>query len=480
LTGRQRLTTLILLLKAIEKTLDNGKKIEKKAASDLADLLVKPDTDALLLLQTNHDTSHYFANYLRTGKHPDLHAAKTLADRELLRAIRQCEEFVAAWKNNDSAVELFALLKNKLTFVLHEIEDERIAYTTFEVLNSRGLEVSHLDRLKSSLMGAAFELKSGNKIEIIDELHRTWADIYRCIGLRQGMDTEALRFAATLATDKSPSKPLGEKDALETLKEPTTARKISETANWLLMVTKACDALKRSRRINAVTRISQARLVAAALNLRTDIDDKERRKLFRIWESVTFRIYGLYGKDARTRVGNYIRLAWRIWNERLASKAIARELTQIGEEFPVGGAVDELRKTDCYSDWSEELRYLMYRYEEHLAKEAGQKFLSEQWERIWEVSAADSIEHIWPQSKAPDSQVHRLGNLVLLPPNLNSKLQALDPQKKADAYIKSGLLIAQEVAAQLKRPWKTGSIDEREEALLEWAMEEWGDTRADA
>jgi Protein of unknown function (DUF1524) len=123
------------------------------------------------------------------------------------------------------------------------------------------------------------------------------------------------------------------------------------------------------------------------------------------------------GRDARTRVGDYVRLAWKIRNERLKAKEITRELKQIGEEFPIEGAVDALRKSkDCYTDWSEELRYFMFRYEEHLATELGQNFSNEQWERIWERSAADSIEHIWPQSKAPESQMHRLGNLVLLPP----------------------------------------------------------------
>jgi uncharacterized protein with ParB-like and HNH nuclease domain len=206
--GQQRLTTLILLLKAIEKSLDKSKRSEARMAQELSDLLVKPETDALLLLQTNHDTSHYFSNYLRKGEYPEVSKAKTIADREVLRAIAQCEVFVNTWKTNSTLIELLTLLKNRLTFVLHEIEDEGAAYTTFEVLNSRGLEVSYLDRLKSSLMGAAFELKVGNKMEVINELHRLWADIYKCVGLRQGMDAEALRFAATLVADTSPSKPL--------------------------------------------------------------------------------------------------------------------------------------------------------------------------------------------------------------------------------------------------------------------------------
>jgi len=54
-------------------------------------------------------------------------------------------------------------------------------------LNSRGLDVSWLDRLKSILMGTAFELKNANVEGLIKDLHTVWRDIYRVIGLRQGL-----------------------------------------------------------------------------------------------------------------------------------------------------------------------------------------------------------------------------------------------------------------------------------------------------
>ncbi|MDE3176722.1 MAG: DUF262 domain-containing protein, partial [Pseudomonadota bacterium] len=474
--GQQRLTTLIILLKAIEKSLSKSDRREIKMASELDELLVKPETDSLLLLQTNHDTSHHFSNYLRSGEYKEPDIATTLADREILRAIRDCESFVLEWKANSSLVDLLALLKNRLAFVVHEIESESTAYSTFEVLNSRGLDVSYLDRLKSGLMGTAFELNIDMKEELIKEMHRLWADIYRCIGLRQGMDTEALRFAATLWTTKSPSKPLGEKEGVDVLKSgANTAPTIRKIGKWILDVTHACDALKGNRRLNAVSRIGQARLVAAAVNLRNDFAQNERDRILRSWENVTFRIYGMYAKDARTRVGDYVRLAWQIVNEKLSAKKIVEELKNIGAEFTIDGAVDELRSTDCYSDWAEELRYMFFRYEEYLAKNQGQKFQNEQWARIWESSAADSIEHIWPQSKAPESQVHRLGNLVLLPPKLNSKLQAKDAEKKGDEYNKTGLLIAQQVASKLGQRWNKEAVEARENALLEWAALEWDD-----
>ncbi|MGB8297520.1 MAG: DUF262 domain-containing protein, partial [Polyangia bacterium] len=152
--GQQRLTTLIVLLKAINLALDSKKKIEEKLAAELQELLVKVEGEELLLLQTNHDSSHYFANFLRNGSSPKPDTAKTTADREILEAIKECKDFVSKWQRDGKTLSsLAALLKNGFHFLLHEIDDEKSVYTVFEVLNSRGLVVSWMDRLKSTLMG---------------------------------------------------------------------------------------------------------------------------------------------------------------------------------------------------------------------------------------------------------------------------------------------------------------------------------------
>jgi hypothetical protein len=366
-----------------------------------------------------------------------------------------------------------------LFFLLHEIEDEKSVYTVFEVLNSRGLDVSWFDRLKSILMGGAFELKGANKGSLINDLHVTWRGIYSVIGLRQGLSTEALRFAATLHASEAPSRPLGEQDAVQVLRDQAgSATQIRKVASWLLRVAEACDTVAANPRVNAVTRISQARLLATAIYLRNDILQKERDALLSKWEKVSFRIYGMLAKDARTRVGNYVRLAWRVINEDLSTKSIAQGIGDIGEEFTIEGAVDALRNDNCYEGWETELRYFMFRYEEHLARQQHLNFSNEQWEKIWMVSPAESIEHIWAKSKAPDKYKHRLGNLVLLPPKLNSKLQDDSPKDKVVAYRKTGLLIAGEVADMIEaenEKWNGQSIDNRETALLEWAAAEWAD-----
>ena len=118
----------------------------------------------------------------------------------------------------------------------------------------------------------------------------------------------------------------------------------------------------------------------------------------------------------------------------------------------------------------------MFRYEEYLAREQKLNYSNEQWQKIWMVSASNSIEHIWAKSRANEKQRHRLGNLVLLPPKLNSKLQASTPDNKAEAYRKTGLLIAGEVADLIEAEgWKPKVIKDREDALIEWATKEWAD-----
>ena len=183
-----------------------------------------------------------------------------------------------------------------------------------------------------------------------------------------------------------------------------------------------------------MTRISQARLLATAIHLREDITPKQRKQLLSRWEKVSFRIYGLLGKDARTGVGNYVRLAWLVVNKKLSVDAIDKALVEIGEEFPIEDAVDLLRNENCYDNWEAELRYFMFRYEEHLTRKQKLNFSNEQWEKIWMVSPSESIEHIWAKSRAPDKSRHRLGNLVLLPPKLNSTLQDKSAKDKATYY----------------------------------------------
>jgi hypothetical protein len=184
----------------------------------------------------------------------------------------------------------------------------------------------------------------------------------------------------------------------------------------------------------------------------------------------------MLGNDARTRVGDYVRLAWQVVNKTLSVRDIDVAIGDIGQDFTIDDAIAALRGANSYEGWENELRYVMFRYEEHLARKQKLNFSNEQWQKIWMVSPSESIEHIWAQSRAPAKHMHRLGNLLLLPPKLNSKLQDRAPKDKVECYKKTGLLIAGEVADLITNGgWSSGAIDAREQDILDWAKTEWTD-----
>jgi hypothetical protein len=429
-------------------------------------------------LQTNHDSSHIFVNYIRQGQIPK-DPGTTFSDQNIIDAIHECEIFASEWAASDSLVNLLGMIKNRLYVIFHSVHDEALVYRVFEVLNSRGLDVSWFDKLKSQLMATVFEMaEPDTRAETIGELHRIWKSIYHSIGKRKALTSETVRFAGTLRAApklKQPLKrPLSEEKAVETLvSQCGTSREVIECDYWIKRVVDAEERLWSDRRRYAVTRILQARLVAIAILLR-EFNAVQERELLERWEKVTFKIYGLADNDARTKVGEYVSLAWKIINEDIGSDEISKQLTSIGDDLPITVAAQSLENRNCYERWSEELRYFLYCYDEEQAKKAGHAINEQCWKKIWSGAPAESIEHISPQASGLRF-IHRLGNLIMLPPGVNSRLKAKEPKHKAESYETSGLystiLIGRQIAQN--EIWNETSVRKRESELIAWAIEYW-------
>lgn len=483
--GQQRLTTLVILLKALAKILLNGGQDEQKEAARLQELLVKGDK-RLILLQTNHDdTLFIFHNYLENGAIPDNKSVKTLAERNLVEAIQECEDFVQRW--DAGPLSLLRIIKNRLDFIFYVLEQEGLVYTVFEVLNSRGLDVDWLDKCKSMLMGIAFE-KFAPEIreEHIQVLHQYWTNIYKTIGLRKVPGHEILRFAATLQQPNVPNRIISAEKAIDFFREycnQEPAAVISVSSDFLNIARKL-EQLYENPRLSAVTDIIQARFLAVAIMLTESLNDQDREEILEAWEKVTFRIFGLYRKDSRTKVGDYTRLAYYIYNYQMSKQNIITEITALGDDHPVKEAIKQMRGTDCYNGWENDLRYFFYRYEEYLAAQQGGTISTHIWEQVWRASPATTIEHIHPQKpgaewqgklgRSPlEKQAHRLGNLMLLPPGVNSKAGTKSFKEKKKIYRKHNhLKFMDEVIT--KADWNKKAIEERENRLLAWAEKTWG------
>ncbi|MGO9995812.1 MAG: DUF262 domain-containing protein [Steroidobacteraceae bacterium] len=488
--GQQRLTTLILMVKAIQKRLDDG---DEK--TDINKILVKGDGN-LLLLQTNNSNQRLLNEYLKNGKQPAKDQIKTFADRNLRGAIQDCEGFVAAWlEDHGNLMGLLRLVRNRLGFVVYDTDDNKIVYSVFEVLNSRGLDVDWLDKSKSALMGRAFELSKSADAGAakIEELHALWGKTYERLALQPVPGHEVLRVATTIHLGDEAGKPLKAEKALSKLREYCDeADKTVTASTWLHDVSDRLVNLQSNRYWEPVVGILQARVLAVALMLTETLTDSERVKALDQWQRVTFRIYGLSGKDSRFKVGDYVRLAKNVMN---AAEGAARyseimgSLRLLGSDYPIDSAVKEgLQNKNCYDD-PDETRYILWHYEEHLAKSARVDINKELREAIWqERSASDTIEHIFPQSPEPggawdgklkkhqriERHVHRIGNLILLPQPLNEEARRQGFAEKKNIYAKSeGLRMVKEVMSE--KDWRQQEIEKREERIIDWAKTAWAD-----
>lgn len=503
--GQQRLTTLIILLKAISKAL--RKDSNEDEAAKLDELLVKKN-NMLIILQNNHDSPQILRNYLEHGLEPKLDNITTEASRNLHEAVKDCEAFVSKWEN---PIDLLRLIKNFIKCIFMELDDEGAAYTIFEVLNSRGLDVDCLDKCKSMMMGALFENAGGrnnvNFGEFQKELHKHWSKIYDLIGLRHIPGDEIVRFAATLAAVSGAGRPLSQDDALQFFKNECmreddrdlNVKNIIDRTEWLVKIASCLDELYKDKRLQAVTVVTQARLLAVAIKLKEGIDDNQRALLLDQWERTTFKIYGFGRNDARAKVGDYVRLAKRIvGGPRLSFNDMLSAIAAVGQDIDLDKAVDDcLNSRNLYDGWQTELRYFFYRYEEYLSgtQKTGQLAIQE-WQDIWNANPNESIEHILPQTMPPNSAqatgwrtifsdvehanwVHSIGNLCLVPPSWQPKLSNNEFDVKLGIYqnIKLDLLkeIVQDDNGVQRSIWDKSAIENRRQKLIKFAKDQWKD-----
>ena len=451
-------------------------------------------------MQTNNANSHFFNSFLRDGQILKKEEIEFKSDFNLLHAIQESRRYVASWKQQGKLDELVRLVLHRLGFVVFDTADSHAVYTLFEVLNSRGLAVDWLDKTKSALMGKAFEL-SESKVAAeatIDNLQKHWGAIYRELARGDVQGEHVLQTTATLYfSPLDRGRPLEREESLEALRAncttPLAAEKISLR---LVEVAKLLTTLDLRSEQKVMGRILHARILYVALHLAKGVTDVERDKLLQQWERITFRIFGMMGKDSRTAIGDYNRLSTKIVQGDPSYQTfnqIMNCLHSIGDSYPIGDAIEEgLLNPYLYRDAPEVARYVLWKYEEHLADEAGAGASIDDIERaaIWDSRAEETLEHIYPQNpgigwfgklysdrgttdQENDRIVHRLGNLLLLPTGVNAMAGRRPFDEKKRSYDRHNLRMIREIMEV--DDWTLAAIESREAKLSKFAAQRWAD-----
>jgi Protein of unknown function DUF262/Protein of unknown function (DUF1524) len=526
--GQQRLTTILLLLDSIRRTLSS---LDTETASTLGEGIKRSYIAAaemngqpLYKLTLNSDCDHYFKT-VTISDSPGPEGPQISSERRLLQARSELAAYLAEHRGASPAgtlgwlTDLYLKVTNQLKLSLYTVEDAGDVGVIFEVMNNRGKPLSELDKVKNYLLYAASRLLLTHDLDAV--INNGWAEILRQLmaaDLTKPSDEDQLLRAHWLTTynpksrDWHGSKSIKSGFALRaySARHPDMLGDLTDYTEGLRAAcTGYCDAqnpgrgdsfmsLRDNRLLPEIIHWSEklvrVNVVAPFLPLlmatrnRFATDPDKYLELVKMCEVFTFRVYSLSERRSDAGQNDLFRLGYKLNNEALSFDEALEELKGILLYFCSANRFrEDLRDEDFnWYEWKG-LKYFLYEYEEHLGeqKKAAPKV---PWTDVQRRDRADTIEHILPQTpndrywtkrfdkRARQIYTHSLGNLSLTKDNSAYGRKPFD-EKRGTAgsghpcYAESSFFMERELTGLDE--WTPASVEDRRERLIQWAEARW-------
>ena len=207
--GQQRLTTSCLYLSVIIRALRD--KDESAYERKIPDFLY---SGAICKLALNNNTGGIFYDLLRNGRANT--AAQSPHEKRLIAAYNRFKKHIDEQlaKRGEKGVaylkELYHAVTQKLHFTFYTIEEECEIGMTFELMNSRGKDLSVLELLKNYLMHwVSRNTEPADRSTLTSLINKHWKDTYTNLGSCDGDEDQCLRIAWTLYCNHSPGNWIG-------------------------------------------------------------------------------------------------------------------------------------------------------------------------------------------------------------------------------------------------------------------------------
>jgi uncharacterized protein with ParB-like and HNH nuclease domain len=167
--GQQRLTTITILLKSIQKAFRQSGNIERANSINpyLKSNNFQNNTSPNKVILGNLDANDY-SIIMNEG---DLEEIKNV---RLKDAINLFDELVCNLANNNTLENFWIKLMNIAVIIRLDVGNVKDAYKLFETINNRGLKLSATDIIKNLLFGHASKINDG---EYLEEVKSIWSDI---------------------------------------------------------------------------------------------------------------------------------------------------------------------------------------------------------------------------------------------------------------------------------------------------------------
>jgi uncharacterized protein with ParB-like and HNH nuclease domain len=321
--GQQRLTTCSLYLSIILRELIN--RGETDFEQEIPNFLKNGVKSKLRL---NNDTSDFYYDLINTGT-PNTRV-KTVHQKRLLEGYNYLQRHITTQvkeresKANDYLQDLFDAIIRKLNFSFYPIEIESEIGMTFELMNSRGKDLSAPELLKNYLMYWVYRNVNdpSDKEDLTNTINKSWKEIYTNIADCNGNENQCLRIAWTLYQSHTPKNWKGYSgfkgnDVIplrdfSIKSENDTKQFIYDFTNGLAEVSKHYSEIIKPTKTNEnkeeyiwLTKIRNAGnianflplMVATRIKHKTEkIDYKQYIGLLKVLENFAFRIFLWEGK----------------------------------------------------------------------------------------------------------------------------------------------------------------------------------------
>ncbi|OGG94680.1 MAG: hypothetical protein A2527_05615 [Candidatus Lambdaproteobacteria bacterium RIFOXYD2_FULL_50_16] len=506
--GQQRITSIIFLFHKVLPFIEGDEKIAFRYNCI-------GTSDQLRLTPLGRDQK--FFESIVSGSHP---VPTTKSQKYMLSVLETVDEWVCRYEAIDKQAFFQAL---KRLQILHFNEENHVnSIRLFQTVNDRGIPLTNMDKLKGLMayhlalvdqeqeierlndnFGKMFRLyddildrAKANQVDLITKSNFNEDSILRFHFVSQnGVDYDATSASVLQWVKEQLKEHQNSEDSLTGL-----VQFVAEYTEGLLLFFESLDQImeKVDKSPDYYKLFSILGLSATLYPLVIKLQLYELlssnvggKSLINFVEMIDVRVYKIRGTDPRAEL---MRFTGKI-NEDYSAVQVANFLTRFASNWMSDASLKANLSGDMYRN-----PVLPYFFLERSIQLSGLDLSLENLKRFnsSENRLRPTVEHILSQELNLNPQdygfeedefeayVHRVGNLTLLPKQVNSKLQNVAPTRKIDDYMKPESLIdegnrsngyedAKNVAYLIhnQSTFTKDMLDARTELLIEFCLNRW-------
>ena len=530
--GQQRLTTMIILIHEILRTFRADEGINFGHKDEWIDKFLYHSFNEqyrsfVFGYEKDNPSDEYFKTKIleqassSADKYPE-----TLYTANLMFAKMYFRGKLSELTKEEKEV-IFDKVANRLKFNYYEIDDTLDVYVTFETMNNRGKDLSHLELLKNRLIYLSTLLNDDDdtKRRLRNDINETWKTIYEYLGKNKDNPLDDDYFLLNhwimyYTYDRSQSDAYAE----FLLKKKFTVKNLLRGEVKLSDIKQYIDSLsdcvkkwyyiyniqnsnysdKIKEWVQKLKRVGMGAFPPMIMAVFSKENNEEI-----IWnfldacERFNFLVFAISHRQSNTQNSNLYRKAREYYIGNIDIETLTADIDFLtdGDDENYGwfdldrfqNHIKELftkNEKDGFYSWNG-LRYFLYEYELHLQDDADAKVT---WDDFNKRHKEETIEHIYPQTATSDYWkkqfgsykskerkvlLNSLGNLLLLSRSKNSKLQNYDFEDKKCMKDKNGKEIGyfngsySEIEVSKCPEWTAKEIKERGVRMLEFMENRW-------